>query len=244
MRARVCFHICLSNRIDACACCWKTLTSACTKPRGTGVLAHTCVGCKAISIEATGSGRRERSSPDTTLHSVGGASPWCCECVFSYRSLRAASKGEDVQSSKRASAMETLPALWKRNCGWAPRCVACGDAHASGSVSCQSRNLNVAAAEGITLPTIVVAVSGKKRRLLLLSCCCNGSVAEMIVPRLPAPESAHLSHLPSRRKWALAGTTLSERPRRQSSGYARLNPHFVRHGKMDWAAGCPSGRPM
>jgi hypothetical protein len=31
---------------------------------------------------------------------------------------------------------------------------------------------------------------------------------------------------------------------RQGSGYAQLNPHFIRYGETDRAAGCPSGRPM
>jgi hypothetical protein len=45
-----------------------------------------------------------------------------------------ASKGRDVQCTKAASAMQTLPALGhtQRNCGYAPRCVACGDEHPSG----------------------------------------------------------------------------------------------------------------
>jgi hypothetical protein len=78
---------------------------------GAGGLEHQCAGCHATPVEATGSGPREGPSPDTTLHCVGGKRPWCSESALSFRALRPASKGGNVQRSKRAAPMQTLPAL-------------------------------------------------------------------------------------------------------------------------------------
>jgi hypothetical protein len=75
-------------------------------------LADPCAGCHATSVAATGSGPQDRPSSDTTLHSVGGAKPSLSESAFSHRSLRSGSKVGDVQRSKMATALQTLPALW------------------------------------------------------------------------------------------------------------------------------------
>jgi hypothetical protein len=48
-----------------------------------------------------------KACPVTTLWSVCGAGPWCCET-----SCTAASRGGDPKRTERASAMQMLPAIW------------------------------------------------------------------------------------------------------------------------------------
>jgi hypothetical protein len=100
----------------------------------------------------------------------------------------------------------------QRNCGYAPRCVACGDEHHLRSVSLPISSLSVAAEEESTLQTILVAVSGKRRRRPLQG-ERKGSVAERMAT-----------------------------PRAQGSGYSHSCVHFFRHRKTDRTAGCPNGR--
>jgi hypothetical protein len=55
----------------------------------------------------------------------------------------------------------------QRNCGYAPRCVACGETHHSGECSTPKTSLNAAAAEVNTPPTTGAAGSGRRLRRLL-----------------------------------------------------------------------------
>jgi hypothetical protein len=57
----------------------------------------------------------------------------------------------------------------QRNCGYAPRCVACGDAHPSGTCSTSKQQLKCCSCGATTLPTIAVAVSGRRQRRPLQS---------------------------------------------------------------------------
>jgi hypothetical protein len=110
----------------------------------------------------------------------------------------------NVQRSKRAAAMQTLPVLRTH-----PACVACGDAHSSGIVSLQSSIISAAAAVVTTPPTIVVAVSGKRQRRLLQS-ESEGSAAEKLAsPRASQRQNQpQVSLFPNRRNCALDRTTL------------------------------------
>jgi hypothetical protein len=90
----------------------------------------------------------------------------------------------------------------QRNCGYALRCVACGDAHPSGK--CHPK----AAAEVLT---IVVAVSGKKQRRPLQSEHKLSAAEGMVFPLVcKHPSRLHLCQLLNRRHLVLAGTTLSK----------------------------------
>jgi hypothetical protein len=68
------------------------------------------------------------------------------------------------------------------NCGYAPRCVACGHAHPSGRVRPQSSSLNAAAAGATTLPTIAVAVSGRRQGRPLQSARKGSAARKMASP--------------------------------------------------------------
>jgi hypothetical protein len=71
-----------------------------------GGLALSCETRHEPPIAATGLGRREGPSPDTTFHRLGG------ESAFSYPALRSASKGGNVRRTERAAAIQNLPAFW------------------------------------------------------------------------------------------------------------------------------------
>jgi hypothetical protein len=125
----------------------------------------------------------------------------------------------------------------QRNCGYAPRCVACGDAHPSGKCHPKAA-AEAVAAEETTLLTIVVAVSGKKQRRPLKSEHKLSAVEGMVFPLVCTHLSwLNLCQLLNRRHLVLAGTTLSKGSYCQSSLYFLSNPHHIRSGQTVRAAG-------
>jgi hypothetical protein len=80
---------------------------------------------------------------------------------FLLPTLRPANKVETYNAAKWP--LQSKRCHWfghtQRNCGYAPRCVPCGDAHPSGK--CLIPMQHAVAAEETTLPAVVVAVSGK-----------------------------------------------------------------------------------
>jgi hypothetical protein len=164
-----------------------------------------------MQLEATWSGSREGPSPDTTLHCVGGAWPWCSESAFLYRSLRAASLGRTMlqkcRSNTNAASGSGTPSV---DAATHLDVWITGTRTHPGSMSLQSSSLSAAPSQQTTLLTIVVGVSGKKQRRLLER-KRKGSAPE----RMASPRASQLrnqlqqSLLPNRRNVALAGTTLS-----------------------------------
>jgi hypothetical protein len=99
----------------------------------------------------------------------------------------------------------------QRNCGYAPRCVACGDAHPSGTCATSKQQLKCCSCGSTTLPTIAAAVGGGRQRRAL-QCARKGSAAtRMASPHACRhPNRPQLVFLPNRRNWAQAGTTWFE----------------------------------
>jgi hypothetical protein len=70
----------------------------------------------------------------------------------------------------------------QRNCGYAPRCVACGDAHPSGTCATSKQQLKCCSCGGTTLQTIAVTVSGRRQRRPLQSARKDGAATRLASP--------------------------------------------------------------
>jgi hypothetical protein len=96
-------------------------------------------------------------------------------------------------------------------CGYAPRCVTCGETNLSGGCSTPNSSLNAAAAVASTRPTTGAAASGKRQKRRLQSKCPTNAPRPAVMPSSPAQtEWSRHSHPQSRRALDLVGTMLSE----------------------------------
>jgi hypothetical protein len=100
-------------------------------------LLDSCPGSHAAPIWASRSAPREGPPSHTSHYRVGGESARGVKVACTYLTLWVASVGGNVRVSKRPVAMQALPGFrhTQRNCGYAPRCVACGSSHLSGRCS-------------------------------------------------------------------------------------------------------------
>jgi hypothetical protein len=110
----------------------------------------------------------------------------------------------------------------QRNCGYAPRCVACGEEHPSGNCVTPKQQFKCCSWGGNHTASYRGCSKWKKQRRLLQS-NRNGSAAE----RMASPRACQhlnqlqLSLLANRRNLALAETTMSEAA---ASSRLRLRP--------------------
>jgi hypothetical protein len=72
----------------------------------------------------------------------------------------------------------------QRNCGYAPRCVACGDAHTSGTCATSKQQLKCYSRGGTTLPAVAVAVSGRRQGRPLQNARKGNAAIMLASPRL------------------------------------------------------------
>jgi hypothetical protein len=128
----------------------------------------------------------------------------------------------------------------QRNCGYAPRCVVCGDAHPSRKCVTPHQRLkccgcggdHTANCRGSSKPKEAEVPGAKPGQ---------GEVGwKDGVSTRQRPDQPQLIPLPNRRNW------LEQRcprwPRRQRSGYTQPYTHFIRHRKTDPVVGYPNGR--
>jgi hypothetical protein len=96
------------------------------------------------------SGRRERPSLHTTLHSVGGARHWRGKSAFPHRAKWYANKGEHVNTPKGPLQCKRCQRCGHThsNSGYAPTCVACTDAHLLGKCVAPNQQLKCCSSEG------------------------------------------------------------------------------------------------
>ena len=96
----------------------------------------------------------------------------------------------------------------QRYCGYAPRCVACGDSHLSGECSPHSSSSSAAVAEETTRPPTGAVRSGKRRKRCLLNGRRSAAIKGVAHLALPPSRQSGRSR-PQSRSWDPAGTTLS-----------------------------------
>jgi hypothetical protein len=132
----------------------------------------------------------------------------------------------------------------RRNCVYAPRCVACGDSYSSGTCATSEKHLDCCRCGVTTLPSIVAAVTGK-RRMRPLQKEREGSAANRMAPprACQRPKQPQLSLSPNRKSWAQAAITWLESAAssRLSSRQNPTPPHLAQAGgpggwKPQWAA--------
>ena len=98
----------------------------------------------------------------------------------------------------------------QRNCGYAPRCVACGDSHISGGCSTPREQPQCCGCGDNHTVNYRSCISGKRRRRHLQS--ERPRLSERAPPRATPPLRKLIGPgpLPSKWKWATAGVTSSE----------------------------------
>ena len=121
----------------------------------------------------------------------------------------------------------------QRNCGYAPRCVACGGSHLSSGCS-TPRDQPACCGCGVTTQRVTVAVlSGRRRGRLLLSKRPSAAGRASPQPNLPLQKPSGPVLLPSRRALARGGITSSKggvlsRPRESHPTNHTIIPLIIR----------------
>ena len=98
----------------------------------------------------------------------------------------------------------------QRNCGYAPRCVACGGAHFTGGCSTPREQPQCCGCGGKYTASYRGCIKWKEARAALAKRAPEGVRKSAATSQSPAPKPSGQGHLRSRRTWARAGITSSE----------------------------------
>jgi hypothetical protein len=172
-----------------------------------------CPGSDAASLCAPWSGHLQRSTPDPAFYCVGGMRT-------GLQKVRSLSELYGLRVSVETCVAPKDPFQCRlcqrfghsqRNCRYAPRYVACGEAHLSGEWASQRQQLKCCSCGGNHTAATGAAASGKKRKRRLRSRCppnAPGPAVPLVSP--PHIKCSGHSHQQGRRSLGLDGTTLSE----------------------------------